>query len=47
VEKGHFLCLGAFVNGVNFIFSGGNFLNINGNQSKILGKIKNFGGNLK
>ena len=43
---GH-LVLGAFVNGGNFIFSGGNFINIRGNQSKIVGKLKNFGGNFK
>ena len=52
VEKGHFLCLGhlvlgAFANGGNFIFSGGNFINIRVNQSKIVGKLKNFGGNFK
>ena len=43
---GHFV-LGAFVNRGNFIFSGGNFINIRGNQSKIVGKLKNFGGNFK
>ena len=31
----------------NFIYSGGNFINIRCNQSKIVGKIKYFGGNLK
>ena len=33
------LVLEAFVNGGNFIFSGGNFINIRGNQSKILLEI--------
>ena len=46
-KRGIFLSLGAFVNGGNFIFSGGNFINIRGNQSKIVGKLKNFGGNFK
>ena len=38
---------GAFANGGNFIFSCGNFRNIRVNQSKIVGKLKNFGGNFK
>ena len=44
--KGAFLCLGTFVMGATF-FSGVNFINIRGNQSKIMGKLKNFGGNFK
>ena len=52
MEKGHFLCLGhlvlgAFANGGNFIFSGGNFINIRVNQSKIVGKLKILGAILK
>ena len=43
VEKGH-LVVGAFVNGGNLIFSEGNFINIRGNQSKTVSKLKNFGG---
>ena len=46
VEKGHFYVWGHLYGG-NFKFSGGNFINIRCNQSKIVGKIKNFGGNLK
>jgi len=38
---------GAFVNGGNFIFSGGNFINIRVNQSKIVGKLKYFGAILR
>ena len=39
---GH-LVLGTFANGGNFIFSGGNFINIKVNQSKIVGKLKILG----
>ena len=47
-KRGIFLMFGAFVNaGGNFIFSVGNFMNIRVNQSKIVGKLKNFGGNFK
>ena len=33
--------------GATLIFSGCNFINIRGNQSKIVGKLKNFGDNFK
>ena len=42
MEKGHFLCLGAFFNVDNFIFSWVNLI-IRGNQSQIMEKMKILG----